>query len=131
MSKFCFQLFSIAELEGKVIDIVADKGYEPFCTQVHRKYPHVNNFFLHVLTVVFFIVSLFTRLFDDLYALSLDVVEVCYFYTCAVFEDVDGVFSVVAGGCGELVDDFRLALLVCRTVAFGRFFGQFLFRFHV
>ena len=27
MSKFCFQLFSIAELEGKVIDIVADKGY--------------------------------------------------------------------------------------------------------
>ncbi len=83
------------------------------------------------MTVVFFIVPLFTRLFDDLYALSLDVVEVRYFYTCAVFEDMDSVFSVVAGGCGELVDDFRLMFLACRTVAFGRFFGQFLFRFHV
>ena len=74
---------------------------------------------------------IFTRLFDDLYALSLDVVEVCYFYTCSIFEDMDGVFSVVAGGCGELVGDFRLMFFVCRTVAFGRFFGQLLFRFHV
>ena len=115
----------------KVIDIVADKGYQSFCAQVHRKYPHVNNFFLHVLSVVFFIMPLFTRLFDDLYALFLDVVEVRYFYVRSIFEDVNGIFSVVAGGCGELVDDFRLALLVCRTVAFGRFFGQFLFRFHV
>jgi len=60
---------------------------------------------------------LFTRLFDDLYALFFDVVEVRYFYMRSIFEDVNGVFSVVAGGCGELVD--------------GRFFGQFLFRFHV
>lgn len=83
----------------------------------------MNNFFLHVLSVVFFIMPLFTRLFDDLYALFFDVVEVRYFYMRSIFEDVNGVFSVVAGGCGELVDDFRLALLVCRTVAFGPSFG--------
>ena len=56
--EFCFQLFIIAELLSKVIDIIPNKRHEPFWTQIHWKNPQPDDLLLYVLTVVFFKPSL-------------------------------------------------------------------------
>ena len=65
---------------------------------------------LYILTVVFFIGSLFSCLFNNLHALFGYVVKVRYFYVCTVFQNVNGILSVVLGRCDKLIEDFRLLL---------------------
>ena len=66
---------------------------------------------MYGLTVVFFILPLFTCLCNNLYALSCDIVKVRDFYICTVFQNVNGILSIVTGCCDELIEDFRLLLL--------------------
>ena len=96
-------MFIIAELLSKVIDIISNKRHEPFCTQVHRKNPQPDDVLLYVLTVVFFIRALFACFGNDLYALFCDIVKVRDFYVCIVFQNVNGILSIVTGRCDELI----------------------------
>ena len=101
---------------SKVIDSIPNKRHEPFCTQVHRKNPQPDDVLLYVGPVIFFIPSLFSCLCNDLYALSCDIVKVRDLYVCTVFQNVNGILSMLTGCCDELIEDFRLVLFACRTV---------------
>ena len=46
-------------------------------------------------------------------------------------QDVQGIFAVVSGCCGELVQDGGFAFPVCRAVALSRYGGDFTFCFHI
>ena len=65
---------------------------------------------------LFFIRALFACLCNNLYALSCNIVKVRDFYVRSVFQNVNGILSVVTGCCDELIEDFRLVLFACRTI---------------
>ena len=58
---------------------------------------------LYVGPVIFFIRALFACFGNELHALFCDIVKVRDFYVCTVFQNVNGILSVVTGCCDELI----------------------------
>ena len=100
---FAFEFFAIATFLSKVIDSISDERQKTFCTQVHRKNPQPDDVLLYVDPVIFFIRALFACFGNDLYALFCGIVKVRDFYVCTVFQNVNGILSIVTGCRDELI----------------------------